>query len=272
MSDALYDQIAAAVEAGEIRDGVSPWDHYEVLGLSRDAPQQDVRKAYKRLALRFHPDKAQAHEQKRAEIIFRVVATAYDVLSDAEKRLRYDAGEGMSFEASIGSPFEIFARTFFEVKNKLDSDTLSADWTLHALRNYAVYSPDEAPEHMHAIVHVGLNYLAKMLDLEKQTVVLLRHMRIDILWVMLAFDVGKELNQHVFAQDGYPITYYDNPLQPGIKPNWSDQNVLGQGRPRDPSLLEAKELSLEDFIERRELARLEQEALEMEERAKLRGG
>jgi len=186
--------------------------------------------------------------------------------------LQYDAGDGVSFEASVGTPFEIFARTFFEKKQKTDSDTRSGDWTLHRLDNYEVYSTEEAPDHMRAIVHTGLGYLAKVLDLERQTVVLLRHRKIDILWVMLAFDIGKDLNQERFAEDGYPITYYDNPLQPGITPNWSDQNVLSRGSARDPSLLEAKELSLEDFIERRELARLEQEALEMEEKRRLLAG
>lgn len=272
MSDSLYDRIVEAAECGEDKADVSPWDYYEVLGVSRDATQQDIKKAYRRLALRFHPDKAPPGQERRADIIFRAVANAYDSLSNEEKRLRYDSGDGVSFEASVGSPFEIFARTFFETRQKTDSDTRSADWTLHRLSNYEVYSPDEAPGHMQAIVQTGLNYLAKVLDLESHTVILLRHVRIDILWVMLAFEVGRELNQEVFAVDGYPITYYDNPLQPGITPNWSDQNVLHRGVRRDPSLLEAKELSLEDFIERREMARLEAESLELEERRQLRGG
>lgn len=270
MSDALYDRIAAAAAEGS--ETARHWDHYEVLGLTSQASQPEIRKAYRRLALRYHPDKADPEHRSRAEAIFRVVAAAYEVLSDADKRLSYDSGDGVSFEGSIGTPYEIFARTFFERRMNTDSDTRSPDWTLFKLCNYEACLPEEAPEHMRAIVHVGLNYLAKVLDLNVQAVVLLRHRRIEIMWVMLAFDLGKDLNQARFAEDGYPITYYDNPLQPGIAPTWSDQNVLGSGRPRDPELLAAKELSLEDYIERKELARLEQEALEKEERKALRGG
>jgi len=48
---------------------------------------------------------------------------------------------------------------------------------------------------------------------------------------MLGLLEGEELTQEAFEDDSsYPITYYDNPLQPGIMPRWSDQNVLGGGK------------------------------------------
>eukprot|EP00929_Paragymnodinium_shiwhaense_P028054 TRINITY_DN16336_c0_g1_i1.p1 TRINITY_DN16336_c0_g1~~TRINITY_DN16336_c0_g1_i1.p1 ORF type:complete len:273 (-),score=47.04 TRINITY_DN16336_c0_g1_i1:113-931(-) len=272
MNNTLYDRIAAAEAEGQEGAASILWDHYAVLGISNNANAQEIKKAYRKLALRFHPDKAQAGGEQRAEAIFRAVAEAYTVLSDPEKRMRYDAGEGVSFEDSIGTPYEIFARTFFEARQQTDSDTRSGDWTLHKLSNYQVLRPGEEPEHMRAIVNVGLGYLAKVLDLETQAVVLLRHARIDILWIILAFDGNLELSQERFQVDGYPITYYDNPLQPGIKPTWSDQNVLGVSRPRNPELLAAKELSLEDYIERQERAREEAAAIEASERRALRGG
>jgi molecular chaperone DnaJ len=63
-------------------------DYYEVLGVSRDASSDDLKKAYRRLALKHHPDKNPGN--KDAESAFKEAAEAYAVLSDAEKRQRYD--------------------------------------------------------------------------------------------------------------------------------------------------------------------------------------
>lgn len=269
MVGTIYDRIAAM---GNASPGSSHWDYYEVLGADRDASQQEVTRAYRRAALRFHPDKAPPEGRARAECIFRAVAEAYEVLSNQDKRLRYDSGEGESFESSIGTPFEVFARTFFERRHKTDSDTRSGDWSLHSLANYEVYLPGEEPVHLRAIARVGLNYLTTVLDLERKCVVLLRHSKMDLMWVMMAYDDSKELCQKRFSDDGYIITYWDNPLQPAISPRWSDQNVLHGGGPRSRELLAAKELSQDDYIERQELARAEQEASDAEERRALRGG
>jgi len=63
-------------------------DLYEVLGISREAAAEDVKKAYRQMALKYHPDRNPG--DKEAEKKFREAAEAYDVLSDAEKRQRYD--------------------------------------------------------------------------------------------------------------------------------------------------------------------------------------
>jgi len=62
-------------------------DYYKVLGVPRDASEEQVRKAYRRQALRFHPDK---NRSAGAEERFREAAEAYDVLSDACKKEAYD--------------------------------------------------------------------------------------------------------------------------------------------------------------------------------------
>mmetsp|Transcript_55775 Transcript_55775/g.104622 ORF Transcript_55775/g.104622 Transcript_55775/m.104622 type:complete len:142 (+) Transcript_55775:30-455(+) len=68
-------------------------DFYTVLEVNKDASFEDVRKAYLRLALRWHPDKNPG--EKEAEAMFKRVAQAYKVLSDALLRSRYDvSGEG----------------------------------------------------------------------------------------------------------------------------------------------------------------------------------
>ncbi|MBI4536037.1 MAG: molecular chaperone DnaJ [Ignavibacteriae bacterium] len=63
-------------------------DYYQVLGVDRRATQEDVKKAYRKLALQYHPDRNP--ENKEAEENFKEAAEAYEVLSDPEKRRRYD--------------------------------------------------------------------------------------------------------------------------------------------------------------------------------------
>lgn len=64
-------------------------DYYGILGLSRDASQDDIRKAYRRAALKWHPDKNQ-DKKEEAEARFKDIAEAYDVLSDPQKKSIYD--------------------------------------------------------------------------------------------------------------------------------------------------------------------------------------
>lgn len=86
-------------------------DYYDVLGVSRTASGDDIRRAHRKLALKYHPDRNK--DDKSAEEHFKEVQEAYDVLSDAEKRKRYDqfGHAGVGSAATDGAdPYEAFRR------------------------------------------------------------------------------------------------------------------------------------------------------------------
>lgn len=96
-------------------------DYYQILGVSRSATEDEIKKAYRKKALKYHPDKNQSPD---AESIFKDIAEAYEVLSDPQKKATYDKfgeeglkGQPLSggfggFSSGNVDPHEIF-RTFF---------------------------------------------------------------------------------------------------------------------------------------------------------------
>ncbi|MCG8475715.1 MAG: molecular chaperone DnaJ [Cytophagales bacterium] len=91
-------------------------DYYEVLGISKNASAAEIKKAYRKLAIKFHPDKNP--DDKQAEEKFKEAAEAYEVLSSPEKKQRYDqfghagmggaAGGGMNMEDIFSNFGDIF--------------------------------------------------------------------------------------------------------------------------------------------------------------------
>lgn len=74
-------------------------DYYEILGVSRDSSADDIKKAYRKSAVQFHPDKAKGAEQKKEfEAKFKEVNKAYDVLKDPQKKAAYDSYGHAAFE------------------------------------------------------------------------------------------------------------------------------------------------------------------------------
>jgi len=65
-------------------------DYYEVLGVAKNATDDDIKKAYRKLAMKFHPDRNQGDEAKKAEEKFKEAKEAYEMLSDPQKRAAYD--------------------------------------------------------------------------------------------------------------------------------------------------------------------------------------
>ena len=98
-------------------------DYYEVLGVDKNASPDEIKKAYRKLAMKYHPD--QNPGDKSAEEKFKEVGEAYEVLSDADKKSRYDQfgfagvdpsyGAGQGFEGGFGGGFGGFGDIFSDL-------------------------------------------------------------------------------------------------------------------------------------------------------------
>ena len=81
---------------------MSKRDYYEVLGVSKNASEDELKKSYRRLAMKFHPDRNTGDKAKEAEEKFKEAKEAYEVLSDAQKRSAYDQFGHAGVDPSMG--------------------------------------------------------------------------------------------------------------------------------------------------------------------------
>src|SRR5262249_30161065 len=114
----LHDERSApAAGDGEGGEGVSKRDYYEILGIAKSSTEVEIKSAYRKLAMKYHPDRNPG--DKGAEEKFKEAAEAYAILADGEKRSLYDrfghagvktaAGAGAGFDPSVFSEFGDFA-------------------------------------------------------------------------------------------------------------------------------------------------------------------
>lgn len=82
-------------------------DYYKVLGISRDADEREIKKAYRRLSKQYHPDKAsaQGYTPEEAQTKMAAINEAYEVLSDPELKARFDNGDDPNNQEQGGHPF-----------------------------------------------------------------------------------------------------------------------------------------------------------------------
>src|SRR5947209_4541326 len=91
-------------------------DYYEVLGVGRSTSAEEIKRAYRKLAVKFHPDKNP--DDPHAEEKFKELGEAYDVLMDGDKRAAYDRfghsafEQGGGFRGGFHDPFDIFREVF----------------------------------------------------------------------------------------------------------------------------------------------------------------
>jgi molecular chaperone DnaJ len=78
-------------------------DYYDILGLSKSATAAEIKKAYRKMAIKYHPDKNP--DNKEAEEKFKQAAEAYEILSNADKKARYDQFGHSAFEGGAGGGF-----------------------------------------------------------------------------------------------------------------------------------------------------------------------
>merc|ERR1712168_787896 len=91
-------------------------DYYNILGVAREATEEEIKKGYRKMALKFHPDK---NKDPEAEEKYSAIAAAYEVSSDKQKREAYDLygnngvqNTSRNFKKGGVDPFDLF-RTFF---------------------------------------------------------------------------------------------------------------------------------------------------------------
>ena len=97
---------------------MSKRDYYEVLGVAKNASDDDIKKAYRKLAMKHHPDRNQGDKAKQAEEQFKEVKEAYEMLSDGQKRAAYDQYGHAGVDPSMrGGPegFGGFAEAFGDI-------------------------------------------------------------------------------------------------------------------------------------------------------------
>ena len=86
------------------------YDCYEILGVDRNASADDIRKAYRKLVMKYHPDRNPG--DKQAEEMFKKLSVSYEILSDPQKRKKYDSGDMFDMGSFNIDPMDIFSSVF----------------------------------------------------------------------------------------------------------------------------------------------------------------
>ena len=97
-------------------------DFYEVLGVPKNASEEDIKNAYRKLAMKYHPDRNQGDAAKEAEVKFKEVKEAYEMLSDGQKRAAYDQYGHAGVDPNMRGGAEGFAGGFADAFGDIFGD------------------------------------------------------------------------------------------------------------------------------------------------------
>ena len=115
--DRTHENQAALKEAKRLEKLSKRKDYYKILGIERHASQEQIKQAYRKGALKHHPDRhvsAEPEVREEEEKIFKDVSEAYSVLSDLKKKSRYDNGHDLD---ELEMPGECKVHASFDVIN-----------------------------------------------------------------------------------------------------------------------------------------------------------
>ena len=105
---------------------MSKRDYYEVLGVAKSADKNELKKAYRKLAVQYHPDKNPG--DKAAEEKFKEAAEAYEVLTDADKRARYDRFGHAGLNQNSGGGFQRGGMTMEDIFSQFGDISGDGGW------------------------------------------------------------------------------------------------------------------------------------------------
>ncbi|KAG9342242.1 hypothetical protein JZ751_016744 [Albula glossodonta] len=125
-------------------------DYYDILGVSKDATERQIKKAFHKLAMQYHPDKNKSPD---AEAKFREVAEAYETLSDEKRRREYDQFGYGAFpnEGARGGPHQHFHQPFNFNFDKFfkDFDVFEQNWHAHQNKHFENHFQQHREAHSH---------------------------------------------------------------------------------------------------------------------------
>ena len=213
-------------------------DYYKILGVARDANEQEIKKAYRKMALKYHPDK---NKSPNAEEKFKEVSEAYDVLSDKNKREIYDkygeeglkAGAGGSsggggtngnFSYTYhGNPHETF-RMFFGDENPFENF-----FSFGGPGGPSRFSHFSGPENMetdddpfgHSFGGFGMNRGYQGIPRQKkQDSAIVRELQVSLEDIYKGTTKKLKITRKVLNPDGKSSRMEDKILTIDIKPGW----------------------------------------------------
>tara|TARA_B100001559_G_scaffold264940_1_gene230930 strand:- start:505 stop:945 length:441 start_codon:yes stop_codon:yes gene_type:complete len=94
-------------------------DYYDILGVNKSSNKEEIKTAYKKLALKYHPDK-NIDNKEEAEKKFKKISEAYEILSDDQKKYNYDNGQNIVIHNH--NPFDIFENIFKQHHHSFNID------------------------------------------------------------------------------------------------------------------------------------------------------